>query len=639
MTKGTKVLAVLIAGAMSVPCMEADVSAALDPNDYVSIRTDLSEEQLRTWDEEIYKDFELKRIEIDESAITFSEPYYNYNFYDMEQSEVNVRRIVYENGEIIALSSGLIWDDQILTPSLDLGSFEYLADATENDEKILFGSAIVDGFPCDLVYVDGTIYMYNTSSLEQDALVMGPTDLVFGEIPYCELDSSMVAPEEPATTEPVIAPEVGEPDEYVSIRTDLSEEQLQLWNEEIYFDVDSYGVDVDKSALTFSEPYYCYDFYDMEMYEGTSARIVYENGEIVGLSKGIWREDHFYTPTFYSGSFEYLTESLKNGERILFGSACVDHYPCQLIYVNDTFYAHDTFAFEDGPTDLVFGEIPYSEILTGVFPSEEPTDTTTTTKPVIAPEVGDPNDYASINTNLTEEQLQLWDEEIYFDVELYGVDVDKSALTFSEPYYRYDFYDMELDENAWMRIVFENEEIIGLSYGALYEGKIHTQFDSGSFEYLADALENNGKILFGFSVVNSLPCVLVYADGIIYTYGTVALEEGPTDLVFGEIPYSEYNSGMVGPEDTDTTTTTTTTTTTVPIEVTDPQVGDMNADGMISLMDVIYLQKMNANVLDRTEERVRTAECCADGVINAADVSALLRYIVRFVDALPVIPE
>ncbi|MGN0592789.1 MAG: dockerin type I domain-containing protein [Ruminococcus sp.] len=93
---------------------------------------------------------------------------------------------------------------------------------------------------------------------------------------------------------------------------------------------------------------------------------------------------------------------------------------------------------------------------------------------------------------------------------------------------------------------------------------------------------------------------------------------------------------------TTTTTTTgggsgtgTTTTTKIPDDV---LYGDVNADGIVSLIDVVILNKYLANAVTLNATQLANAECCVDGKLNSADVTALLKFIVELIDVLPIQP-
>ncbi|MBQ8688122.1 MAG: Ig-like domain-containing protein, partial [Ruminococcus sp.] len=83
------------------------------------------------------------------------------------------------------------------------------------------------------------------------------------------------------------------------------------------------------------------------------------------------------------------------------------------------------------------------------------------------------------------------------------------------------------------------------------------------------------------------------------------------------------------------TVTADTTTSTSETKPTDGLIGDTNLDGSISLIDVVYLNKYIAKVLDFNEQQKYNAQCVADGQINGGDVSALMKFIVRLITALP----
>lgn len=103
-----------------------------------------------------------------------------------------------------------------------------------------------------------------------------------------------------------------------------------------------------------------------------------------------------------------------------------------------------------------------------------------------------------------------------------------------------------------------------------------------------------------------------------------------------------------------TTTTTVTTTETKPTETTttttqtsgsttagpapDVLIGDVNLDGSVSLVDVVYLNKGLAGSVQLNAQQKINAECVSDGAVGAADATALLKYCVESIDSLPVIP-
>lgn len=260
----------------------------------------------------------------------------------------------------------------------------------------------------------------------------------------------------------------------------------------------------------------------------------------------------------------------------------------------------------------------------------------TTNMCVYASATLDPNDYISICTEITEDELI---DEIELETleaidrfsDYYNdVEVDLSAVTFSDFYYAYDFYKVEPIENKYIQIIFENSEIIGISWLVLTDELIYPQIMFGDYEFIAEGLENESHMLFGSAIVNGFSCGLFYIDGIIYTDAADILGVGKTDLVFGEIPYSKELGGVDDDEPIVTVVTTHTT------EVMGA-IGNVNMDEKISLLDIIHLNRIIIGAIDLNEQQVKFADCNADGIVNDMDIKILIQYILEIVDTLPVI--
>lgn len=86
-------------------------------------------------------------------------------------------------------------------------------------------------------------------------------------------------------------------------------------------------------------------------------------------------------------------------------------------------------------------------------------------------------------------------------------------------------------------------------------------------------------------------------------------------------------------------TTTSETTTTTDKQPDDAIIGDVNLDGTISLIDVVYLNKSIAGSVTLNDDALVNAECVTDGSINGLDATALLKYTVESIKSLPVLPE
>ncbi|MBQ8514886.1 MAG: dockerin type I repeat-containing protein [Ruminococcus sp.] len=67
--------------------------------------------------------------------------------------------------------------------------------------------------------------------------------------------------------------------------------------------------------------------------------------------------------------------------------------------------------------------------------------------------------------------------------------------------------------------------------------------------------------------------------------------------------------------------------------------GDLNQDGKVTVLDAITLSKANIQAIMLNESQTAAADCNGDGLIDSADVTALLCYLTDKVDALPVTIE
>ncbi|MBO5227091.1 MAG: hypothetical protein J6B17_03255 [Ruminococcus sp.] len=96
-----------------------------------------------------------------------------------------------------------------------------------------------------------------------------------------------------------------------------------------------------------------------------------------------------------------------------------------------------------------------------------------------------------------------------------------------------------------------------------------------------------------------------------------------------------------GGDNTTATTTKTTTTTTASSSLNiDPNAvyGDVNLDGAVSLVDVVYLNKFIAGSVKLNDQQQKNADCVLDDIVNASDMTALLKFCVEAIDSIPVNP-
>ncbi len=123
------------------------------------------------------------------------------------------------------------------------------------------------------------------------------------------------------------------------------------------------------------------------------------------------------------------------------------------------------------------------------------------------------------------------------------------------------------------------------------------------------------------------------------TETTTTETETTTTIIDTTTTTTETSTDTTATETSTTETSTTTTETTTTIKG-DPEVlyGDVNLDGQITLLDVVYLNKGIAGSVTLSAEQNANADTCADGVINASDAGALLKYVIESIKSLPVNP-
>ena len=63
--------------------------------------------------------------------------------------------------------------------------------------------------------------------------------------------------------------------------------------------------------------------------------------------------------------------------------------------------------------------------------------------------------------------------------------------------------------------------------------------------------------------------------------------------------------------------------------------GDVDLDGRLTLIDVVYLSKAANDSLVLNDAQRQNADCNADGELNAQDTVSLLRFLVHTADSLP----
>ena len=117
-------------------------------------------------------------------------------------------------------------------------------------------------------------------------------------------------------------------------------------------------------------------------------------------------------------------------------------------------------------------------------------------------------------------------------------------LTYSTPYHYYDFYTQELavpesgDAYTYWILLYRDGVYCGNLSVTPALGLI--QKDLKPYACVETALEQQDDMWFGGAIVAGLPAELVYTGGVIYSLN---FGETKTDLVWGQLPHSDYHSG------------------------------------------------------------------------------------------------
>ena len=135
---------------------------------------------------------------------------------------------------------------------------------------------------------------------------------------------------------------------------------------------------------------------------------------------------------------------------------------------------------------------------------------------------------------------------------------------------------------------------------------------------------------------------IIIKENPVTTTTTITTTTATTTTTTIKTTGEEKNNSVTTTTTTKTTTTTTktTTTTTTATTTNDAEMyGDVNADTVVNLVDAVTLNKYLAKAIDLTDTQLANADCCKDKVLNGADATALIRYLVRIITELPINPS
>ena len=122
-----------------------------------------------------------------------------------------------------------------------------------------------------------------------------------------------------------------------------------------------------------------------------------------------------------------------------------------------------------------------------------------------------------------------------------------------------------------------------------------------------------------------------------YPIGSGSTETKPTETTVTTTATTVTTTETTQTTGTTEKTTETTASSKQPDE--EGRCGDVNLDDVVSLVDVVCLNKYLAGSVTLNDTALSNADCCDDGAVNGSDVTALLKYVVESIDVLPVVPE
>ncbi len=133
--------------------------------------------------------------------------------------------------------------------------------------------------------------------------------------------------------------------------------------------------------------------------------------------------------------------------------------------------------------------------------------------------------------------------------------------------------------------------------------------------------------------------------------GTDTIKPNKTDVTYtskdesiATVDSTGKVTGVAKGETTITVTDADGNTVDVPVTVTEEAttlpteglIGDTNLDGAVSMVDLVYLNKYNAKMMEFNDQQKYNAQCYKDDSINNADSDALMKYLLGKYNSLPV---
>ena len=119
------------------------------------------------------------------------------------------------------------------------------------------------------------------------------------------------------------------------------------------------------------------------------------------------------------------------------------------------------------------------------------------------------------------------------------------------------------------------------------------------------------------------------------TDATTTESEPATTASTTEVTTTESEPVTTTSETEVTTTESEPVTTTTTEADADIYYGDVNQDGVVDLVDAIFINKALANMITLSDSAAKCADCYDDGVFDDKDATVLMRFVIGKIDNLP----
>lgn len=230
------------------------------------------------------------------------------------------------------------------------------------------------------------------------------------------------------------------------------------------------------------------------------------------------------------------------------------------------------------------------------------------------------------------------DSKVWYDLNKY---ILESGYTFGDVYLRYNINTNELYPEQYIIYAQKDGEYVKCIYVSVKEGDYGIGAE-GVDDYEKELLES-GKTMWHGTAKYTTHYNLIYTveDGFYSTnfrssIEDIARQSGiPMDFTWGNFPSIPTNNGEVLEDEPPVTTEPITTTPPNVSEVNNTYYGDINLDGAIDLLDAVLSSKAVSGAVQLNEQQLLTADCDANGILDANDTVVLLQFLVHKVDTLP----